>query len=91
MSATGHYRADPTALVTTSQPRFEAERWILAPNGRSAIVRLVRYLFDPSALENGDVIVDGCLYRCVRADVPAHAPPYRSGEYITLLVETPAE
>lgn len=80
-----------TEMSTPSQPRFEAERWILAPNGKSAIVRLVRHLFDPGALANGDVFVDGCLYRCVRADVPAHAPPYRTGEYITLLVESLAD
>jgi hypothetical protein len=80
-----------TEMTIASHPRFEAERWILAPNGKSAIVRLARYLFDLSTLENGDVLVDGCLYRCVRADVPAHAPPYRTGEYITLLVEAPAD
>jgi hypothetical protein len=71
--------------------RFEAERWILAPNGKSAIVRLMRLLIDPRALENDEVLVDGCLYRCVRAVVPAHAPPYRTGEYITLLVEAPTD
>lgn len=80
-----------TELTTASHPRFEAERWILAPNGKTAIVRLVRHLADPRALENGEVLVDGCLYRCVRAAVPAHAPPYRTGEYITLIVEAPAE
>lgn len=81
----------PTELITASHPRFEAERWIIAPNGKSAVVRLLRHLLDPGALENGEVLVDGCLYRCVRADVPAHAPPYRSGEYITLLVETASD
>jgi hypothetical protein len=80
-----------TDPATASHLHFEAERWIVAPNGKSAIVRLARHLFDPGALANGDVLVDGCLYRCVRADVPAHAPPYRRGEYIMLLVESPDE
>lgn len=77
--------------IFEGQPRFEAERWIVAQNGKSAIVRLAWHLRDVSTLENGEVLVDGCLYLCVRADVPSHPPPYRRGEYITLLLEPPAE
>lgn len=74
--------------ISARKPRFEAERWILAPHGKSAVVRLAQALRDASVLVNHEVLVDGCAYICSRIDAP-HSAPFRTGEYITLLVETP--
>lgn len=71
--------------------RFQAERWIVAHHGKSAIVRLARHTQDISSLEQREVLIDGCLYRCTRVETAAHAPPFRTGEYVALLVETPEE
>ena len=71
------------------QPSFEAERWIIAPHGKSAIVRLAQAISDAAIFANREVVVDGCTYFCSRMDTAAHAPPFRAGEYITLLVEAP--
>jgi hypothetical protein len=72
-------------------PSFLAERWIVAQNGKSAIVRLPTRVDDISALAQQEVLIDGCRYRCSRVDTAAHAPPFRTGEYVTLLVETPED
>lgn len=69
--------------------RFQAEQWIIAQHGKSAIVRLTERLDDVAALTQDEVMIDGCLYRCSRVCSADHAPPFRTGEYITLLVETP--
>ena len=74
--------------ISADKPRFEAERWILAPHGKSAVVRLAQALSDAAILVNHEVLVDGCTYICARVDTP-HSPPFRTGDYVTLLVETP--
>lgn len=74
-----------------SSPSFEARRWIIAPNGKSAVVRLTEAIEDTSVLEHHDVLIDGCLYTCSRIDTAPHSPPFRPGEFVTLLVETPEE
>jgi len=68
---------------------FQAERWIIAHHGKSAIVRLPTRLDDISALARREILIDGCLYRCSRVDTAAHEPPFRTGEYVALFVETP--
>jgi hypothetical protein len=70
---------------------FRAERWIVAQHGKSAIVRLPKRLDDVSALAQHEVLIDGCLYKCSRVDTAMHAPPFRTGEYIALLVEPPED
>ncbi len=81
------------AQPSSSAPNlsFQAERWIIAQNGKSAIVRLPTRLEDISALAQHEVLIDGCLYRCSRVDTAAHAPPFRTGEYVVLSVEAPDE
>lgn len=74
--------------ISAGKPRFEAERWILAPHGKSAVIRLAQALSDANVLLNHELLVDGCTYICSRIDTP-HSAPFRTGEYITLLVETP--
>jgi hypothetical protein len=69
--------------------RFQAERWILAHNGKTAIVRLSEPLDDIGALAQHEILIDGCPFRCARMSGPSHAPPFRIGEYLMLLVDTP--
>jgi hypothetical protein len=71
--------------------RFQAERWIIAHHGKSAIVRLTEQIDEVAALAQREVLIDGCLYRCSRVDAADHAPPFRTGEYVALLVENPEE
>jgi hypothetical protein len=71
--------------------RFQAERWIIAHHGKSAIVRLTERIDEVAALTQREVLIDGCLYRCSRVDAADHAPPFRTGEYVALLVEAPDE
>jgi hypothetical protein len=70
---------------------FQSERWIIAQHGKSAIVRLPARLDDIGALARREVLIDGFLYKCSRVDTAAHAPPYRTGEYVALLVEAPED
>jgi len=73
--------------VPARNPSFEAERWIVAPNGKSAIVRLTQRVDDVARFAHREVLIDGCLYTCLRVDAASHSPPFRTGEYIALLVE----
>jgi hypothetical protein len=77
--------------VGSSEPNYQAERWIIAANGKSAIVRLPHRLDDVRTLVHHDVRIDGCLYKCLRVDTPAHAPPFKVGERIELMVDVPEE
>ena len=58
-----------------ASPRFEAERWIIAPNGKSAVVRLAEEITDTAVFEHREVVIDGCLYTCSRIDTAPHSPP----------------
>ena len=78
-----HARPD----VPTRSPSFEAERWIVAPNGKSAIVRLTQRVDDIAMFAHREVLIDGCHYTCLRVDAASHSPPFRTGEYIALIVE----
>jgi hypothetical protein len=75
--------SDPAAR----SPCFEAERWIVAANGKSAVVRLAQRVDDVAVFVNREVQIDGCPFTCLRVDAASHSPPYRTGEYIALLVE----
>jgi hypothetical protein len=77
--------------TASSEPCFQAERWIIAGNGKSAVIRLPRRLDDVRTLERHDVRIDGCLYRCSGVRTPNHAPPFNAGEYVELLVDIPEE
>lgn len=68
-------------------PCFEAERWIVARNGKSAVVRLTQRVDDIAVFAHREVLIDGCRFTCLRVDAASHSPPFRTGEYIALLVE----
>lgn len=78
-----------TLAAPKARPRFEAKRWIVAQHGKTAIVRLVEGIRSVAALEQRDILIDGCSYRCARVITAAHPPPFQVGEYVLLLVETP--
>jgi hypothetical protein len=70
---------------TTRTREFAAERWILEPDTRSAIVR-AHLPIGLSALVGSTIRVDGCEYRCVAVDSCAGAPA--AGTQLRLFVES---
>ena len=78
---------DAHPYVPARSPCFEAERWIVALNGKSAIVRLTQRVDDVAVFAHREVLIDGCAYTCLRVDTASHSPPFRAGEYVALLVE----
>jgi hypothetical protein len=65
-------------------PEFQAERWILEEDARSAIVRL-----SPGArlasLIGLAIRIDGCSYRCIAAE---RCPPPSTAGRVRLFVES---
>jgi hypothetical protein len=61
---------------------FAAERWILEPDARSAIVRGPPAAVRADALVGSTIRVDGCEYRCVAVR------PDRAGARLRLFVES---
>lgn len=67
----------------TMLPReFAADRWILEPDARSAIVRGHPAFVPADALVGRTIRVDGCEYRCVAVE------PDRAGARLRLFVES---
>ena len=70
---------------------FRAERWFVAAQIKSVVVRLPRPLENVSLLSHQEVLIDGLLYRCSGVRTASHPPPFRTGEFVALLVETPED
>jgi hypothetical protein len=65
------------------RPReFAADRWILEPDARSAIVRGHAAVVRPDALVGSTIRVDGCEYRCVAVE------QLQAGARLRLFVES---
>jgi hypothetical protein len=68
---------------------FNAASWFeIKGIGWEAAVTLDRDTEDFSHLLQGRVTIDGRPYVCVRVNRFAHAPPWRRGEHIGLVVQT---
>jgi hypothetical protein len=76
-----------TASNTMQPCEFAAERWILEPDARSAIVR-VHPALATGALVGSTIRVDGCEYRCVAVQRSAGAPASAAGARLRLFVES---
>ena len=67
---------------------FNAAGWFeIKGVGWEAAVRLDRDTHDFSHLLQQRVTIDGRSYVCIRVNRFAHAPPWRKGEHIGLVVQ----
>ena len=70
-------------------PSFSAITWTNAGPYRIAVVSLDRETSDFAHLIGRGVIVDGKPYRCIRVECYSHAPPWRVGASVGLVVKAP--